>query len=217
MTPERPRGLLFDWDNTLVDTWGAIHHAWGITLKTMGEEPWSLEETRQRVRKSARDTFPEMFGACADEAMDIFYDAFRSDHLEKLREGDGAGEMLMRLSEAGYLLGVVSNKLGELLREECDHLGWTPLFHRVVGANDAPCDKPAVDVVEMALEGSGLAPGPDIWFVGDTDIDMLCAVNAGCIPVLLRPEPPGSGEFGATPPERHLETCRALAELITLS
>ena len=115
MTLERPCGLLFDWDNTLVDTWGVIHHALGVTLKTMGKDPWCLEETRKRVRNSARDTFPEMFGARADEAMDIFYDTYRSDHLEKLREGDGAGEMLARLSEAGYLLGVVSNKLGELL------------------------------------------------------------------------------------------------------
>ena len=47
-------------------------------------------------------------------------------------------------------------------------------------------DKPAVAPVEMALAGSGVARGPDVWFVGDTDIDMTCAVNAGCYTVLLR-------------------------------
>jgi phosphoglycolate phosphatase len=36
------------------------------------------------------------------------------------------------------LLGVVSNKRGYLLRREAAHLGWMSLFHRLVGANDAP-------------------------------------------------------------------------------
>ena len=42
MTPVRPRALLFDWDNTLVDTWGAIHHALTVTFEAMGETPWTL-------------------------------------------------------------------------------------------------------------------------------------------------------------------------------
>jgi phosphoglycolate phosphatase len=214
VTPDRPHALLFDWDNTLVDTWGLIHHAWTVTLEAMGERPWTYEETRRKVRNSARDTFPRLFGARAEEAMEIFYKTFRADHLDTLSERAGAEEMLSRLAEAGFLLAVVSNKLGDLLREESDHLGWTPLFHRLVGATDATRDKPAVEAVELALEGTGLAPGPEVWFVGDTDIDMLCAVNAGCVPILLRPEQPEPEEFGAVPPIHHLTSCRALVEWI---
>ena len=123
MTLDKPRALLFDWDNTLVDTWGVIHSALSETFQTMGQEPWTLEETQQRVRASARDTFPDLFGARADEAMAVFYDTFQAKHLEQLRANDGAGEMLSRLAAEGYLLGVVSNKLGTLLREESDYLG----------------------------------------------------------------------------------------------
>lgn len=209
-----PRALLFDWDNTLIDSWNAIHHALSVTQQAMGHEPWSLEETRTRVRASARDSFPVLFGSRADEAMTIFYRTFEADHLEQLRERSGAGEMLARLRAGGYLLGVVSNKQGYLLRREAEHLGWTPLFHSLVGANDAARDKPAVDPVNLALEGSGLRPGPAVWFVGDTDIDMLCAVNARCVPVLLRGDPPEDGEFGAARPRHHVASCPALAELI---
>ena len=216
MTPDKPRGLLFDWDNTLVDTWGVIHRALCETSQTMGQEPWTLQQTRRRVRASARDTFPDLFGARADEAMAVFYDTFQAAHLDQLRAHDGAGEMLSRLADAGCLLGVVSNKLGSLLREESDHLGWTPLFHRLVGANDATRDKPAVDAVELALEGSGLARGPEVWFVGDTDIDMLCAANAGCRSVLLRAEAPGDGEFVSIEPDRHVASCAALADIVVL-
>jgi phosphoglycolate phosphatase len=212
---EPPRALLFDWDNTLVDTWSVIHHALAATLKAMGHRPWSFEETRKRVRASARDSFPVLFGDRAEEAMAIFYDTFEADHLARLRARPGADDMLAQLAEADVILGVVSNKRGYLLRRESDFLGWTPMFHRLVGANDARRDKPAVEAVDLALQGTALTRGPAVWFVGDTDIDMHCALGAGCLPVLLRPEPPEAGEFGEIEPHFHVTSCQALVELVT--
>ncbi len=209
-----PRAILFDWDNTLVDNWAVIHAALNSALTAMGQAPWSYAETRQRVRASARDSFPALFGERWEEAQKIFYDSFEAKHLEALREMPGAGDLLAGLGQSGIYLAVVSNKQGRYLRREAAHLGWTPRFGHLIGANDAPRDKPAVDPVDMALAGSGVPRGADVWFVGDADIDMLCAVNAGCCPVLLRHDAPGAGEFGAAPPLRHLPDCRALAALV---
>ena len=210
----RPRGLLFDWDNTLVDTWAVIHHALNATLEAMGQATWTLEETRARVRASARDSFPKLFGGRAEEAMAVFYDCYERDHLSHLRALPGVQEMLARLGKGSHYLGVVSNKKGSILRREAAHLGWDGWFGRLVGAEDAVADKPARAAVDLALEGSGLAAGPEIWFVGDTDIDMTCAHAAGCTPILLRETPPTPGEFGAHPPSRHAETCAALMTCI---
>ncbi len=214
MTAPRPRALLFDWDNTLVDTWPTIHHALNVTLAAMGAPAWSFEETKSRVRASARDSFPALFGARAEEAMEIYFSTFKASHLEQLREREGAAELLRGLSVAGYWLGVVSNKTGAILRREAEHLAWIGYFGRIVGATDAARDKPAVEPVELALDGSGVPRGGEVWFVGDTDIDMLCAGNAGCVPVLLRPEPPRDGEFGDNCPHFHVNCCAALAELL---
>ena len=60
--PGRPRAILFDWDNTLVDSWPVIHQSLGATFDAMGHEPWSFEETKINVRLSLRDSFPKMFG-----------------------------------------------------------------------------------------------------------------------------------------------------------
>ena len=215
MTLVRPRALLFDWDNTLVDSWGAIHDALRVTFEAMGREPWTLEQTRQRVRRSTREAFPALFGKRAEEATGIFYQAFESDHLKTLEAREGAETLLRGLVEAGgYYLAVVSNKRGDLLRREVARLGWDGYFERLVGANDAARDKPAADAVEMALGDSGLAPGPEVWFVGDTDIDMVCAANAGCLPVLLRAEPPGAGEFTGNEPGVHVVGCVQLLEAV---
>ena len=67
-----PKALLFDWDNTLVESWDAIHHALVVTFEAMGHEPWSLDETKARVRRSLRDAFPALFGARWEEARKLY-------------------------------------------------------------------------------------------------------------------------------------------------
>src|SRR5258708_449296 len=119
--------------------------------------------------------------------------------------------LLRGLAGSGLHLGVVSNKRGRFLRLEAERLGWTGHFGRLVGAADAALDKPAVEPVDLALAESGIPRGRDVWFVGDTDIDMHCAINAGCLPVLLRREPLQAGEFDAYPPPLHLRDCAGLA------
>lgn len=180
-----PRAILFDWDNTLVDNWAAIHAALNATFEAMGHELWTLAETRARVRRSLRDTFPEMFGDRWKEARKVFYDTFASVHLTHLSPMPGAEAALAALADRGLYLAVVSNKTGEYLRAEAHALGWNGYFVRLVGATDAPADKPAPDPVHMALSGSGIAVGPHVWFVGDGAVDAQCAQRAGLTPLVL--------------------------------
>jgi len=215
VTLGQPRALVFDWDNTLVDTWRVIHHALTETFIALGETPWSMAEVRQRVRHSARESFPVLFGDRADEATRVFYAAFEADHLEHLRPLAGAEDFVRELSGCeGLYRAILSNKLGHLLRREVEHLAWTPYFTKLVGANDAKLDKPARDALEMALEGGDFEPGPDVWVIGDTDIDITCGVAHGCKAVLVRPEPPGPDEFQEAPPHAHVRDCAGLKALL---
>lgn len=205
-----PRAVIFDWDNTLVDTWPVIHDSMNATLAAMGHRPWSLEETRERVRRSMREAFPAMFGSRWEEARAIFYRRFDAIHLERLAVCEGAEQLVSALAGHGICLSVVSNKMGRNLRREADHLGWAGYFFRLVGASDARRDKPATEPVDLALSGSGVARGADVWFVGDTSIDLECAHNAGCTGILVRREPPRCAEFGEYPPDAHFARCTDL-------
>lgn len=180
-----PRAIIFDWDNTLVDSWGTIHEALNFLMRAMDKPEWSIEDTRERVRLSLREAFPFYFGDRWEEARDIYLGRFREIHLERLTPLAGREAMLRSLVEQGIYLGIVSNKTGELLRREVAQLGWSDLFGNVVGAGDVPFDKPAADPVHLALEPSGVPAGEAVWFVGDTAVDVECAVNSGCIPVVL--------------------------------
>ena len=120
-----------------------------------------------------------------------------------MRPLPGAEAALRALRDDGCYLGVVSNKQGDFLRAEIAHLGWDGLFGGVVGAADAPHDKPARDPVDLALSAGGPVPGPKVWFVGDAGIDMACARAAGCVPVLIGDVDPAAAEFAAAPPVHH--------------
>ena len=210
----RPQAILFDWDSTLVDNWLSIEHAVNATLAAMGHPAWSAEETRRRVRESMRDTFPRLFGDRWPEAREIFYQAFIEKHLEHLRPLGGAADMLAKLADAGFFLGVVSNKQGTLLRKEAAHLGWTRHFRSLVGAGDAPRDKPDPAPVALALADGSVAMGRDVWFVGDTALDMRCAINAGCVPILIAGHASATDDFSTARPELEVVDWASFSTLV---
>ncbi len=180
---ERPTVLLYDWDNTLVDAWAGVTAAINATFAEFDRPLWTLEEVRQRVRGSLRDTFPEMFGPEWTRARDVFYAALEAAHLDHVRPMPGADAALA--AGAAWPQGVVSNKTGRYLRAEVAKLGWGAAFGAVVGAGDAAADKPDAAPILLALERLGQPAGAAVWYLGDTALDMQAARAAGVLAVLV--------------------------------
>lgn len=194
-----PRAVLWDWDNTLVDGWAAIAAGLNAAFAAHGLPEWTLEEVRGRVRRSLRETFPEMFGAAWEQARDTFYAEVRARHLAVLTPMPGAAAAIGAVAAAGLPQGVISNKQGPLLRAEAAHLGWARHFGCLVGAGDAAADKPDPAPFRMALGALGLPAGPEVWYVGDTALDMQAARAAGCTAVLLGNAAHDGGVANAAP------------------
>lgn len=211
-TGRPPVAILFDWDQTLVDSFATIAAALNATFSQYGLPEWTVEETKQRARKSIRDSFPEIFGVKALEAADHYRAAFEARHLQRLTSLPGAAELVALIGESPIGQAVVSNKTGRFLRREADHLGWTPHFRALVGAGDAPADKPDPAVIALALAPFGVSPSPDVWFVGDTAIDMECALRSGCLPILIG-DGHGDDYTGLEPHRRFPDLLQFTAEL----
>jgi phosphoglycolate phosphatase len=209
----RPVALVFDWDNTLVDAWPGIAAALNAALTTFGHPPWSLAEVRSRVRRSLRDSFPGLFGEAWERARDVFYEALERTHLQHVTPLPGAAETLLHARALGLTLAVVSNKTGRYLRREAEMLGWSGHFVTLIGAGDAPADKPDPAPIRLALSALGITAGPQVWYVGDTALDMLAARNAGVLPVLIGDAAHDGGPARAAP-ALHLADHAALRDYL---
>lgn len=210
-----PKAVLFDWDNTLVDTWPTIHAALNQTYEAFGKDQWSLNEVKAKVRYSLRDTFPDYFGERWKDATNHFYSRFEELHLTELKPLEDAETLLETLRARDIYVGVVSNKTGQYLRKEVSHLGWDRFFNRLVGAGDAARDKPAPDPVHMALEDSGILPDTSVWFVGDSNVDMEVAHATGCTAVLVNQHDDYEDErFAGWPPHYRSPDCKTLLSAI---
>ena len=204
----RPRVLLYDWDNTLADGWAGITAALNAVFTEFAMPHWSREDTLNRVRVSLRESFPAMFGDRWQHARDVFYGSLTRMHLDHVAPMPGAAEMLM--AGRPWPQGVVSNKSGTFLRREVEHLGWAAYFGPVIGAGDARADKPDPAPLFLALSRLGQEAGADVWYAGDTALDMQAARSAGLTAVLIgNAEHDGGVEHAS--PDLHFSTAADLA------
>lgn len=180
-----PKAVIFDWDNTLVDNWSSITASINLTRAAFGLDTWTELQVRERCNRALDQSFPEWFGDEWEQARDMYRGHFRGIHLQGLATMAGAGELLCALESRRIPLFVVSNKLGDLLRREAEYLGWTARFKAIIGSRDAARDKPERDPVDLALGKHGMISDASVWFVGDTHLDVECARNAGCTPILV--------------------------------
>ncbi|MCP4393293.1 MAG: HAD family hydrolase [Alphaproteobacteria bacterium] len=215
---QKPHAVLFDWDNTLVDTWPTIGKAVNAAHRAMGMREWSDKEIRLNVARSLRDVFPIIYGDRWEEAKDVYYQTFSEVHIDMLKPLPKAEQVLKKYADTIPFIGVVSNKTGKYLRAEASHLGWGKYFKSLIGATDAPKDKPATDCVSVALQNSSMNISDkdnmqNLWFVGDSPVDIECAKNVGCVSVLVRKGKLDDDEFPVKP-DIHVQTCEELIDLI---
>ena len=59
----KPRAVIFDWDDTVIDSWHVALQAFNTAMQAMGHKPWTDEEARKGTGTSARDMFMSLFGS----------------------------------------------------------------------------------------------------------------------------------------------------------
>jgi len=204
-----PKAILFDWDNTLVDTWRVAYDAINTAREAVGRIPFTIEEFWKQPHNSMRDAAFDLFGEHFEEGSRIFYETVEKIHLEEITTHNGAASLLEDIKKLGIYTGIVSNKNGSYLRKEVEHLGWKHHFRQIIGAQDTEEDKPSPIPVLAALQESTVVPSHEVWFVGDSIIDVHCARASGCVPIVV-----GHGEASQQNDIVHAKDCQGLAQLL---
>ena len=182
---KKPDAIIFDWDNTLVDTWPLIHQAINNAMRFMDKDEWTIQDVKNNVHKSMRESFPLIFGSDWEKAGEIYKNSYRNIHLDQLSFLPGARDLISVMKKRKIPAFIVSNKIGSTLRKEAKKLNIDKEFFSLVGSMDSSFDKPNKEPVELALLGSNIDPKKhNVWFVGDTIADIDCAYNSGCKPII---------------------------------
>lgn len=183
-----PPAVVFDWDNTLIDTFPLLKAASNTVRRAMGVEPWDDAEARLNIRLTAREVYPTLYGHRWQEAESIFYGHVRKHHLDAVNVIDGAAELLEWLQAQQVPMGILSNKRGEILRAEVRHLGWDKYFKTILGPDDVGgIGKPDPRGLAVAISRTcpSLGNGNAVWYVGDTENDLKTAKSAGVMSVYI--------------------------------
>lgn len=179
------QAVLFDLDGTLTNTLDDIANAMNRALRLHGLEEWPVDAYRYLVGNGAKI----LSERCVRDRQELApavrqtYQAYYETHsLVVTRPYDGIPEMLSALAQRGVKLTVLSNKPDADTKNVVAHffpdIPWTLVRGQVEGV---PVKPDPAGAIALARE-IGVAPG-DMLYLGDTAVDMECAVAAGMYPV----------------------------------
>ena len=181
---------VFDLDGTLLDTLGDLAASVNYALRTHGMPEHSIDDVRRfvgnGVRKLMERAVPDGPDNPQFEAAFATFRAYYMEHAQDTtRPYEGIPETLAALKAQGCRLAVVSNKMRKATEELCRHF-FPDTIEVAIGEDEAAGirKKPAPDTVFEALRVLG--DKGDAVYVGDSDVDIQTAHNAGipCISVL---------------------------------
>ncbi|HOO50352.1 MAG TPA: HAD family hydrolase [Alphaproteobacteria bacterium] len=189
LTPDcatpHPDAIFFDWDGTLVDGLPLVMAGYHHLASSFQVPDFSVEDIKKFMRRSARELFPELFGKRAADAQKAYYDFVMREHINFFSPLDGAEDFLREMNRNNVPLAVISNRRHDLLVLEIKERGWDIYFSSIVGAGQAAFDKPKADPLLLARDEAGLTSTDVIWYVGDSETDMVAALAAGMVPVFV--------------------------------
>lgn len=166
--------ILWDWDNTLVDTFDAILSAQNIMRQFYGLPAWTPDEAKLAMNTSARNLIKNMIGVeFMVEARKIYLDAY-TKNASKIKLKEGALSTLKKAKSLGYINILASNKNGAILRNEANVLKIVHYFDRIIGAEDTPNDKPSKSFTDNALADFSYKK---LYSIGDGQSDIKMGHN----------------------------------------
>jgi HAD superfamily hydrolase (TIGR01549 family) len=172
------KGVIFDLDGTLIDSYQAIYLSFHYTYINLGLEPLSFDEVKRAVGLGLGKTFSDLLGEeRVSEALRLFREKYEEVYRQNTYLLPGARKVLEALQERRMKLAIATNKLGRFSREIFQHLGMDKLFVTILGDEDVLQNKPHPEMLLRALEKMALRNEEGV-FIGDSLIDIQTGKNA---------------------------------------
>ena len=179
------KAIIFDMDGTLLYTLDDLHEAVNAALRVYGYNSRSWNEIRDFVGNGVPKLIER---ALPNGRNSIHYEKVLAEffiqyekNVDKLtRPYEGIIPLLDKLKSKGVLLGVNSNKYDSAVSTLCSK--YFPQIDCALGAREGVEIKPSPVGALEVMKNLGVKP-IECLFVGDSDIDIKTAQNAGMVSV----------------------------------
>ena len=174
-------GVIFDIDGTLVDSNEAHAQSWMDTFAEAGYDV-PFDVVRPLIGMGADKLLPKTIGVKHDseEGKKLIKrrsEIFRKKYLPTLRPLEGSRALVLRVRADGLKAIVATSAKDEELQGLLKAAEVADLMEEKATASDAKRSKPDPDIVEAAMEASGISPR-NLVMIGDTPYDIEAATRA---------------------------------------
>jgi phosphoglycolate phosphatase len=178
------RGLVFDLDGTLIDSYAAIAESLNHARLHFGLPALSTDVVRRKVGRGLEQLVAALIGeALVDEGVRLFRRHYAEVYAEKTHPLPDVYATLSRLHERGYRMSVASNKPARFGQAILERFGMLSFLDSVEGPDTAGAVKPNPVMLRNCLDTMDLEKAAAAY-VGDMVLDVETAARAG-LPVLL--------------------------------
>jgi len=181
------RTFVFDLDGTLIDSKMDLVNSVNAMLRETGRPELPADLVASYVGHGAPQLMASTLGPAStpterQEALAIFLKHYNQQKLAETRPYPGVVEGLRILADAEIPMAVLTNKPTQLSIEILDGLALTKFFKAVYGGDSFSTKKPDPNGVLRVLGELGISPKAAAM-VGDSDVDIQTARNAGMVAV----------------------------------
>lgn len=176
--------LIFDLDGTLADTMDDLKAGMNAMLTRLGYKNRTKAELLRFINNGSREfvrrSLPKSVQGeefIVDSALEVYNEEYAKCYCEKTAPFEGIVEMIAELSKEGFKIGVLSNKQERFVKDIIVKLFGKKAFGCVAGHSSLP-PKPNPASALTVAKKLGVKPAKCI-FVGDSNVDMKTAINAG--------------------------------------
>lgn len=180
------KAVIWDLDGTLLESYHVIVESIYLTFLEAG-----IEMSREMIKEYAiRSSSSSLFYRVADEkGIDVAtlfarYRQISGSKYKLIAAMDGAQETLQGLQKMGVEHYVFTHR-GTTTVPVLDHLGMTDFFGEILTSRSGFARKPDPEALTYLIQKYDLDP-ENTFYVGDRNLDIACANNAGIRGILFR-------------------------------
>lgn len=177
--------VVFDFDGTIMDTNNVIIQSWQHTYRTIrgreGDLGYIMNTFGEPLEDSMRNAFPEV---PMEESVAIYRDFHRERFYDMIELFPGVEEMLARLKDEGYKVGLATSRLRVTAYQGLEKYDLFKYFDTVLTVEESVKPKPDPELLLNTLAKMKSEPQTSAM-TGDTRLDIACANRAGATSILV--------------------------------